>query len=103
MTDDATDPKVPPPDIRGRRLDHPASDPLKAELLALTEARPLELLIPDNDLEAGNFAAMIREFMRMNGRDISTRVVKFDPPFSGLQIHEGADKIQLAIGHRPVG
>ena len=100
MTDDATDPKVPPPDIRGRRLDHPASDPLKRELLALTETRPLELLIPDNDLEASNFAAMIREFMRMNGRGCSTRLVKFDPPFRGIQLHEGEDKVQLAIGHR---
>ena len=100
---DAADPNVPPPDIRGRRLDHPASAPLKAELLALTETRPLEVLIPDNDLEAGNFAAMVREFMRMNGREVSTRVVKFEPPFAGLQIHEGAAKIQLAIGHRPVG
>ena len=100
MTDDATDPKVPPPDIRGRRLDHPASDPLKAELLALTETRPLELLIQDNDLEAGNFAAMIREFMRMNGRGCSTRLVKFDPSFRGIQLHEGEDKVQLAIGHR---
>lgn len=100
MTDDAIDPKVPPPDIRGRRLDHPGSDPLKAELLALTEARPLELLIPDNDLEAGNFAAMIVEFMRMNGRGVRTQLVKFDPPFRGIQLHEGEDKIQLAIGHR---
>lgn len=103
MTEDATHPKVPPPDIRGRRLDHPASAPLKSELLALTEARALEILIPDNDLEAGNFAAMIVAFMRMNGRGVSTRLVKFEPPFGGLQIHEGADKIQLAIGHRPVG
>lgn len=100
---DADDSNVPPPDVRGRRLDHPASAPLKAELLALTESRPIEVLIPDNDLEAGNFAAMVREFMRMNGREVSTRVVKFEPPFSGLQIHEGADKVQLAIGHRPVG
>lgn len=100
MTDDAIDPKTPAPDIRGRRLDHPGSDALKTELLALTESRPLELLIPDNDLEAGNFAAMIRAFMQMNGRQISTRLVKFDPPFRGLQLHEGDDKVQLAIGHR---
>lgn len=96
-----TDSSVPPPDVRGRRLDHPSSAPLKAELLALTEARPLELLVPDNDLEAGNFAAMIVEFMRMNGRGVSTQVVRFDPPFAGIQIHESADKVQMAIGHRP--
>jgi hypothetical protein len=101
MTDDAPiDPKVPPPDVRGRRLDHPASAPLKAELIALTETRPLELLVPENDLEAGNFAAMIREFMHMNGREITTVLVRLDPPFRGLQLHEGDDKVQLTIGHR---
>lgn len=102
MTDDETptDPRVPPPDIRGRRLDHPASDPLKRELLALTESRPLEVLIPENDLEAGNFAAMIRAFMQMNGRTITTRLVRLDRPFRGLRLHEGDDRIQLAIGHR---
>ena len=97
---DAADPKVPPPDVRGRRLDHPASDPLKAELLALTETRPIEILIAGDDLEAGNFAAMIRAFMEMNGRTVSTRPVRFDPPFRGIQLHEGEDKVQLAIGHR---
>ena len=101
MTDDTSnDREIPPPDVRGRRLDLPGSHDLKLELLALTETRPLELLISHNDLEAGNFAAMIREFMLMNGREISIRLIKIEPPFRGLQLHEGEDKIQLAIGHR---
>lgn len=101
MTQDKPlDSAVPPPDVRGRRLDHPSSDPLKRDLIALTEARPLEVLIPNNDLEAANFAAMVREYMRMNGRGCVVKPVVFDPPFRGLQIHEGDDKIQLVIGHR---
>lgn len=101
MTDDApTDPNLPPPDIRGRRLDHPGSAALKEELFRLTEARPLEMLIPDNDPEAANFAAMIEEFLRQNDRASSVRKVRFDPPFRGIQLHEADDCIQLAIGHR---
>lgn len=101
MTDNTPiDPTVPPPDIRGRRLDHPASAPLKAQLFELTETRSLEVLIPSNDLEAANFAAMVREYMRMNGRGCVVKPVVFDPPFRGLQLHEGDDKIQLVIGHR---
>lgn len=101
MTDHTPiDPNIPPPEVRGRRLDHPASDPLKRELIELTADKPLEVLIPNNDLEAANFAAMIREFMGMNARDCVVKPVAFDPPFRGLQIHEGDDQIQLVIGHR---
>lgn len=101
MTNESSgDRNIPPPDVRGRRLDHPASAPLKAQLFALTETRSLEVLIPNNDLEAANFAAMIREFMGMNARDCVVKPVAFDPPFRGLQIHEGDDQIQLVIGHR---
>lgn len=101
MTDNASAPSnVPPPDIRGRRLDHPASAPLKTELLAVTASRPLEMLIPDNDQEAANFADMITEFLRMNGRESTIQRVKFDPPFRGIQMYDGDDKAQLAIGHR---
>lgn len=94
------DPKVPPPDIRGRRLDHPASEPLKAELLELTVSRPLEILVPANDEEAQIFAGMIQALMGENGRACSIQQVTFDPPFRGLHTYEGDDRIQLAIGHR---
>ena len=101
MTDDAPfDPNVPPPDIRGRRLDHPASEPLKAELLELTATRPLEIVVPSNDEEAQIFAGMIQTFMNENGRTCSIQQVTFDPPFRGLHTYEGDDRIQLAIGHR---
>jgi len=101
MTDDATsDPGVPPPDIRGRRLDHPGSKALQAELLQLTESRPLEILVPGNDPEAQTFAQMIEALMTENGRACTIQQVTFQPPFRGLHTHEGEDRIQLAIGHR---
>ncbi|WP_029086109.1 hypothetical protein [Brevundimonas aveniformis] len=101
MTDDApANPNIPPPDIRGRRLDHPGSEPLKNELLELTVSRPLEILVPSNDPEAQTFAGMIQDLMKEKGRACTVLQITFDPPFRGLQIHEGDDKIQLAIGHR---
>lgn len=101
MTDDApANPNIPPPDIRGRRLDHPGSEPLKAELLGLTLTRPLEILVPLNDEEAQIFAGMIKAVMDENGRTCSIQKVRFDPPFRGLHTYEGEDRIQLAIGHR---
>lgn len=89
---------LPPPDIRGRRLDHPRAAALKAELLGLDVARPVEILVPDNDPEAAAFAEDIRALL--GGREVSVRPVRFDPPFRGLNLHEGPDRIQLAIGHR---
>ncbi|MBN8551777.1 MAG: hypothetical protein J0L52_02635 [Caulobacterales bacterium] len=101
MTDEAPiDPTVPPPDIRGRRLDHPGSEPLQRELLELTETRPLEIFVPSNDPEAQAFADMIQALMVENGRTCSIQAVKFEPPFRGLHTYEGEDKVQLAIGHR---
>lgn len=101
MTDEApADPNMPAPDIRGRRLDHPGSEPLKKELLELTEARPLEILVPSNDPEAQTFAGMIQDLMKENGRACTVQQVQFEPPFRGLYTYEGEDRIQLAIGHR---
>lgn len=101
MTDDApADPNIPPPDIRGRRLDHPGSEALKTELLELTVSRPLEILVPGNDVEAQIFAGMIEQLMKDNGRTCTVKQVQFEPPFRGLHTYEGEDRIQLAIGHR---
>lgn len=101
MTDDApANPNIPPPDIRGRRLDHPGSEPLKNELLELTVSRPLEILVPSNDPEAQTFASMIQDLMKEKGRACTVQQVQFEPPFRGLYTYEGEDRIQLAIGHR---
>lgn len=101
MTDETPiDPDLPAPDIRGRRLDHPGSEPLKAELLELTVSRPLEILVPSNDPEAQTFAGMIQDLLQANGRTCTIQRVTFDPPFRGLRTYEGEDRIQLAIGHR---
>lgn len=91
---------LPPPDIRGRRLDHPRAEGLKAELLGLDPARPLEILVPDNDPEAAAFAEDIRALLDGAGRAVTIQPVRFDPPFRGLNLHEGAERIQIAIGHR---
>lgn len=91
---------LPPPDVRGRRLDHPRSAGLKAELLGLDRGRPVQLLIPDNDPEAAAFAEDIRALLDGAGRAVTVQPVRFDPPFRGLQLHEGVERTQIAIGHR---
>lgn len=89
---------LPPPDVRGRRLDHPRAEALKAELLGLPADKPVDILVPDNDPEAAAFAQDMRALLA--GRTVGVRPVRFDPPFRGLNLHEGPDRIQIAIGHR---
>lgn len=100
MTQQPSPQPLPPPDIRGRRLDHPASAPFRAELMALDPAKPVNMLVPGNDPEAANFAETIRHFLVSNGRTATVRSVTFEPPFRGMTLHDGEAEVQLAIGHR---
>ncbi len=90
-----TDPNQPP----GRSLSLPEAAEFKAELMAFDKRVPVEVLTMAGDPEAKAFAEEIAALLKRPKRKVTVRPVNFDPPFRGMQIYEGEDKIQISIGH----
>ena len=83
----------------GRTLSDPAAASYRAELMALDKIKPVTVLTQSGDDEAMAFAEEIAGLLRAPARDVKVQAINFDPPFRGLQMYDGDDQIQIAVGH----
>ena len=95
--------KTPSEPPAGRTLTDPAAAAYRAELLALDKTKPVTVLTQSGDSEALAFgeeiAALLRTGKGKAKREVKVQPVNFDPPFRGLQMYDGDDQIQIAVGH----
>ncbi|WP_296815307.1 hypothetical protein [Brevundimonas sp.] len=84
---------------RGRSLSDPDATAYRMELMSLDAKLPVTVLTAAEDPEAEAFGAEVADFLRDAGRQVQVQAVRCDPPFRGLQLYAGEDKVQVVIGH----
>ena len=86
-----------------RTLTDPSAASWRSELLTLDKTKPATILTPIGDEEAAAFGAEIAALLSTGKgkakREVTVQAVRFDPPFRGIQMHDGDERIQIAVGH----